>query len=102
MLTKNDRKQLIADFKEVFATKDDLKNFTTKGDLKTIKDDLKIIKNDLTVVKNEVTDIKSKVNNFYSFTLTAFGHLFDWTNDVNQTLNIKQTKRSKRSSSVSS
>ena len=38
MLTKNDRKQLIADFKEVFATKDDLKNFTTKGDLKTIKD----------------------------------------------------------------
>ena len=40
MLTKKDRQLLVQDFKEVFATKDDLNGLAKQADLLAVKKDL--------------------------------------------------------------
>ncbi|RJR16005.1 hypothetical protein C4579_01070, partial [Candidatus Microgenomates bacterium] len=54
MLTKKDRQQLLADFKAVFATKDDLSSFATKDDLKK---ELKPLRQDIRKLKKDVSVI---------------------------------------------
>ena len=69
MLTKNDRKQLITDFKEVFVTKDDLQSLATKDDLKKelrpIKKDIRQIQKDinsaLAYTDEEIKPLKNRV-----------------------------------------
>lgn len=60
MLTKKDRQLLIQDFKEVFATKDDLKGLVTKENAErfTTKGDLK---NELSSMKTSLKKIEKKL-----------------------------------------
>lgn len=52
MLTKRDRQLLMADFKEVFATKDDLMGFATKHELTSAISDLK------SELKGDIQDLR--------------------------------------------
>lgn len=91
MLTKKDRQQLISDFKDVFATKDDLKSMEDRQDQKyATKVDLigfatKVDLQDLAKQK-DLLDVKGKLDDLYSLSVLAFGNLFDWVEDIHKTI----------------
>ena len=87
MLTKKDRQELIQDMKQVFVTKEDLKDFATKDDLTAMekrqdqkfatKDDLKtmedrqdkkyVTKNDLEPIQKSLKRIEQKLTTTIRF-----------------------------------
>lgn len=91
MLTKNDLKQISNLLKPL---QKDIS--TIKTDLSSVKSDVSNIKSDISGIKSDISDMKTKINEFYDFTLNAFSHLFSWTDDVDQSLKIKRSKRVKK------
>ena len=100
--TKDDLKSMEGRQDKKFATKDDLKHLVSKTDVKSFatKGDLQEL-----AKQKDLLEVKSILIDLRKFSLSAFGNLFEWVDDIHKaTVKIDLPKRlhkSEKSSSIS-
>lgn len=62
-MTDLDILKLVSKLGEIFATKEDLKNFATKDDILAIKEDITSVKDDVIGIKAGVRKLETKIDN---------------------------------------
>lgn|SRR3989338_6752226 len=82
MLTKNDLRAI----KKILKGELKFELKPIKKDISTLKTDVTSLKIGVSTLKTDVKDLKSTVSNIYTFTTSAFGELFKWTDKIDQTL----------------